>query len=200
MGLMFQPFMKYVDFQGRARRSEYWLWALFIFVVNAVLTVIQFSMMGGAAMTMSATHSDAHAMQAAGGLMMIGLVKMVFFLGILLPSIAVAVRRMHDTNRTGWWILFPTAVSIIALVVYISVDGANFMNQMKGLQGLQGNSNPAAAIAVLSALFKPLFWVIVPSFLAKVVTFVFRVLDGTPGNNRFGPDPKGRGANASKVF
>ena len=193
MGLMFQPFMKYVDFQGRARRSEYWLWALFLFVANAVLTAIQFAVMGGSAASMSAAHAgDAQDMHLLGGALIIGLVKLVFALAIILPSIAVSVRRMHDSNRTGWWIVFPTAVMLIAFVVVLSTKGADMMTTLKSLQGLSNSGNPAAIFATVAAAFAPLIWVILPTCLAKLVTLVFRVLDGTPGPNRFGPDPKGR--------
>lgn len=205
MGLMFQPFLKYVDFEGRARRSEYWLWCLFLFVVNAILTIVEMVVIGGMAASVAPTTgqgaSEAAMMQMGGGVMVVNLIKLVFFLAILLPSIAVAVRRMHDTNRTGWWILFPSAVFLISAIIYFVVDGANFMKEMQALSGLdKTNSDPEAAFKTIAALLKALFWIFVPSFCAKLVTFVFRVMDGTPGQNRFGPDPKGRGKATASVF
>ena len=200
MGLMFQPLMRYFDFNGRARRSEYWLWALFLFVVNVILTILQFSAMGHTVTAMSSATTGAQAMHAGNGMMMISSIKLIFFLAVLIPSIAVAVRRMHDTNRTGWWILFPTVVTIVATVIVFSVSGPSMAANFQKLGGLSGNGDPSAVLAVLSGLIMPLRWIILPSLLAKLVTFVFRVLDGTPGANRFGPDPKGRGASTSRVF
>ena len=125
MELMFQPLRKYADFNGRARRSEFWLFALFMWVVEFVLVMLN----GG--MTMN-----------AGGTPNFGIgfiLLCVFGLAMFIPSLAVAFRRLHDTNRSAWWLL-------IGLI----------------------------------------------PFIGALVLLVFYVLDGTPGPNRFGPDPKGR--------
>lgn len=71
-----QCFTKYVAFEGRASRSEYWWWALFIFVVSIVL-----------------------------GMANAGMLANLFSLGTLLPSLAVGVRRLHDIGKSGWWLL-----------------------------------------------------------------------------------------------
>jgi len=199
MPLMFQPFARYVDFEGRARRSEYWLWALFLFVVNAGLTVLQYGsiFMGAAASGDSDAHAAAAA-GAAGGMMLIGLLKFVFWLAVLLPSIAVSVRRMHDINRTGWWILFPTAVMIVSAIVVFTLTGAQWAGEIEKMKGISGNEDPAVVFGAMMTIIRPFMWVLIPTFLAKIVTFIFRVTDGTPGSNRFGPDPKGRGV--SNVF
>lgn len=81
---------KYAVFDGRAGRPEYWWFALINFVISVVLDVV----LRGAAG------------QAIGGL---------YGLAVLLPSIGVAIRRLHDTNRTGWWIL----VGLIPIVGWI---------------------------------------------------------------------------------
>ncbi len=183
MNLMFQPFVKYVDFQGRARRSEYWLWFLFQIITSIVFSVL---------------HNVIDHGSATGPAK---IVESIFNLAILLPTIAVAVRRFHDIGRTGWWYLFSLVVLVIAMIVYISVNNAEFMNAMKSIGGLAGKTDTTdGAMALLSALKPMALWVGLPWFLASVVTFIFNVLDGTPGNNRFGPDPKGRGASVAKVF
>lgn len=133
MELMFQPLKKYADFQGRARRKEYWLFYLFVMVVQIVL------------MTISGASGGMAEGQNPGGLAMVGLgILGVFGLAIIIPGLAVSFRRLHDTNRSAWWLL-------IALIPLIG----------------------------------------------PVVLLIFTVLDGTPGPNRFGPDPKGRGAAAT---
>ncbi len=80
-------FSKYVDFSGRASKSEYWWYVLFIFVVGVILTAIN------------------HNLAA------------LFYLGTLLPSIAAAARRLHDTNRSGWMQL----IAFIPLIGWLIV-------------------------------------------------------------------------------
>jgi uncharacterized membrane protein YhaH (DUF805 family) len=87
---------KYADFSGRARRSEYWYWTLAVIVALVVCIIIS-----------AISHT-------------LGLVLYVLVaLGTLVPGIAVAVRRMHDTGRSGWWLfigLVPLVGGIILLV------------------------------------------------------------------------------------
>lgn len=95
---------KYVDFSGRARRSEFWFWTLFNFLVSIVTNVLD-SILG--------TDYDG----ATGG----GLINTVAGLALFLPSLAVAARRLHDTGRSAWWlllILVPVVGWIILLVFY----------------------------------------------------------------------------------
>jgi uncharacterized membrane protein YhaH (DUF805 family) len=65
-------FSKYADFNGRASRSEFWWWVLFVFLASAAMSMIS-PMLSG-----------------------------LFSLGVLLPNIAVGARRLHDTDRSGW--------------------------------------------------------------------------------------------------
>ncbi|MET7692266.1 DUF805 domain-containing protein [Streptomyces sp. NPDC005483] len=104
---------KYAVFSGRARRKEYWMYTLFVTIIYIVLAVI-----------------GAVAKQAW--------IPIIFYVAILLPSLAVLVRRLHDTGRSGWWVLF-------------------------GLVPLAGG----------------------------ITLLVFTCLDGEPGENKFGPNPKG---------
>ena len=77
-------FSKYVSFQGRAPRSEYWFFALFIVIVVIVLVAVS-GLLGGAIGTI------------------LSIVLALFMLAIILPSLAVTVRRLHDTDHSGWW-------------------------------------------------------------------------------------------------
>jgi uncharacterized membrane protein YhaH (DUF805 family) len=106
-------FSNYVNFAGRAVRSEYWYWVLFVIVVSIVASIID-AVLGTT------------------------LFNPIFSLAVLLPSIAVGVRRLHDLDRSGWWLLLGLIPLIGAIVL--------------------------------------------------IVWFVGR---GTPGANRFGPDPLG---------
>jgi uncharacterized membrane protein YhaH (DUF805 family) len=100
---------KYVDFSGRARRSEYWWFALFVILAGVVGTLLD---------GLFGTRSDLGA----------GAVQGVINLALLLPSLAVAVRRLHDTSRTGWWILIglvPVVGWIVLLVFYVQDSEAD---------------------------------------------------------------------------
>ena len=79
-------FRNYANFKGRATRSEYWWWTLFNLLITSV--------------------SSSFVNQDFGNLVS---------LALLLPSIAVAVRRMHDVNRRGWWVLVPIVNLVFAL-------------------------------------------------------------------------------------
>ena len=98
-------FSNYVNFSGRACRSEYWYWVLFIILADIVAGIIDY-------------------------LLGMQIVSSLFGLVTLLPGIAVSIRRLHDLDRTGWWILLgliPLIGWIILLIWYISkgTDGPN---------------------------------------------------------------------------
>jgi uncharacterized membrane protein YhaH (DUF805 family) len=88
-------FRKYADFSGRATRSEYWWFFLFIIVVSLATSYVSSALSG------------------------------LFSLATLLPSIAAAARRLHDTNRSGWWQLIALipVVGIIVLIVFLAQEG-----------------------------------------------------------------------------
>ena len=119
MGWYLEALKKYAVFSGRSRRKEYWYFVLFNLIVSLVLSAID-ALLG--------TFSSSN----------VGLLGGIYGLAVLIPSIAVSVRRLHDIDRTGWWVL-------IGLVPVIGT----------------------------------------------IVLLVFAVSDGTPGSNRFGPNPKG---------
>ena len=102
-------FAKYATFSGRAARSEYWYWTLFVFVVSIGLAIIDNLLFGSG----------------------IGVVQSLFDLAILLPGIAVAVRRLHDIDRTGWWLLLGLApvVGGIILLVWFCLRGTPGRNR-----------------------------------------------------------------------
>jgi uncharacterized membrane protein YhaH (DUF805 family) len=114
MNWYLQVLRKYVDFTGRARRTEYWMFFLFNLIISFALGIVE-ALFGGP-----------------------GILGAIYGLAVLLPSLAVSVRRLHDTGRSGWWLL----IGLVPLV------------------GL-------------------------------VVLLVFAVQEGQPGDNAFGPNPKG---------
>ena len=105
---------KFAEFNGRARRQEYWMFALFNFLVGILVAL------------------------ADGVLGTAGMLGFIYNLAVLVPSLAVTARRLHDTDRSGWMML----IALIPLV-------------------------------------------------GAIVLLVFMCLDSKPGENRFGPNPKG---------
>lgn len=94
-------FSKYADFNGRAKRPEYWWFVLFTVLVSLALSMVS------------------------------EIVSGIFSLAVLLPSIAAAARRLHDTGRSGWWqliVLLPI-IGIIVLIVFLAQEGSAETNQ-----------------------------------------------------------------------
>jgi len=163
---MFLPLKRYAEFSGRSRRMEYWMFFLFQFIVGIVFQVLVMTTVGGAA----AFGARPSSMMAAGGVMMVlfGLYAL-FALAMLIPNIAVGVRRLHDTDRTGWWLLAPFGPYLLTFVFF-------------GM-ALGGNSSIAGMLAMISML---------AAIGLAITLLVFMFLDGTKGPNKYGPDPKGR--------
>ncbi|MCP3963253.1 MAG: DUF805 domain-containing protein [bacterium] len=104
---------KYAVFSGRAHRTEYWMFVLFNFIISFVLGFVD----GLTGMMIS----------AEGG---VGLLGTLYGLAVLVPSIAVAVRRLHDTGRSGWWyLLVLTCIGIIPLIIFLCMDSQPGSNQ-----------------------------------------------------------------------
>jgi len=90
---------KYATFSGRSRRKEYWYFVLFNFIVSIVLAIV-----------------DVGVFDAQGG---IGPLSGIYSLAVIIPGIAVGVRRLHDTDRSGWWLLIALVPLIGAIVILV---------------------------------------------------------------------------------
>ncbi len=103
---------QYADFSGRARRSEYWYFALVNIIISFVLGLVD-SIIGTT---------------SSGGF---GILGGIYSLAILVPSIAVGVRRLHDTGRSGWWLLIGLIpiIGAIVLLVFVVQDSQPGSNQ-----------------------------------------------------------------------
>jgi uncharacterized membrane protein YhaH (DUF805 family) len=117
---MLMPLRRYADFSGRSRRKEYWMFILGVIIAAVVLSIIE-GVLGLSGMV--------------GGVY--GPLTLILILGVLVPSIACQVRRFHDQDKSGWFVLLS---------------------------------------------FIP--------FIGGLIVLVFMCLEGTRGDNRFGPDPK----------
>jgi uncharacterized membrane protein YhaH (DUF805 family) len=103
----------YSNFKSRSRRSEYWFIQLFLVITNIVVAVVDLALMNW----------DVDRFIANGGG---GIVGLIWILATIVPAIAVLIRRLHDTNRSGWWALIgliPLAGAIVLLV--FTVEDSN---------------------------------------------------------------------------
>ena len=176
MEWMLMPLKRYAEFSGRSRRKEYWMFVLLQVLIYIAFLILMMLLGGGAMMMVG---SDPTAAAGAGGaalaLMAIyGLVS----LALLIPGLAVTVRRLHDTDRSGWWL-----AGLIGLYVLMFVTGGMAVS----------SGDPAGGGGALTMILSLVILVY------AITMLVFMVLDGTKGPNKYGPDPKG-GVDADKVF
>jgi uncharacterized membrane protein YhaH (DUF805 family) len=96
---------QYSGFRGRASRTEYWMFVLISVIVSVILALIDV----------------VFGLQVGG----IGLLGALYSLAVLLPSLAVGARRLHDIGRTGWWQLIQLIplIGTIALIVFFAIEG-----------------------------------------------------------------------------
>ncbi|MEO7655021.1 MAG: DUF805 domain-containing protein [Sphingomicrobium sp.] len=108
-----RPLQKYADFSGRASRPEYW-WFVLAQIVVLLVAMLLDSMLG-------TDFGDSG----------YGFIYMIAALALLLPAIAVGVRRLHDTDRSGWWLLIALVplIGAIVLIVFFASEGTSGDNQ-----------------------------------------------------------------------
>ena len=122
---------KYATFSGRARRSEYWWFVLFYIIVSVIASILD--SIFGTRIRFDSNTGTTYVYQT-------GWIQTIATLALLLPGIAVQVRRLHDTGRSGWW-----------------------------------------------------WWLNVICCIGSIILLVFYLGDSKPGNNQYGPNPKGVG-------
>lgn len=118
-------FKKYATFTGRASRSEYWWVVLFLGLINIVFSII-FAVAGGS-MTMAA---DGSVPTPSGAAIAVIVIWSLFALAVLVPGIAVTIRRLHDGNFSGWFYLLTfVGLSIVVFILTLfdsKPEGARF--------------------------------------------------------------------------
>jgi len=154
-------FSKYATFSGRARRSEFWYFFLFNFLVSFVLSLIPF-------------------LSAVSGL---------WTLAVLIPTIAVAVRRFHDIGKSGWtylYFLIPSILFIGYIFYFVIKFVLPYVNAGYNVDAefitdlLTTNSKSLAIIGILMLI----------SLIASIIFIVMMAKDSEPGENQWGPNPK----------
>ncbi|WP_071394332.1 DUF805 domain-containing protein [Bacillus tuaregi] len=102
----FKVIQDYLGFHGRASRKEFWMFTLINFIIVLILSAVE---------------------RLAG---IETLLTLLYGLVIFLPSLAVSVRRLHDTGRSGWWFLISLIpfIGIIVLIVFLCMDSDSYEN------------------------------------------------------------------------
>jgi uncharacterized membrane protein YhaH (DUF805 family) len=158
-----RPIEKYADFTGRASRPEYWWYVLAVLVAYIVVGIVE-SILGIHHMILYSY----------------GPLSALLWLATLVPSLAAGVRRLHDTNRSGWWILLP----IIPYCLGMVLGGAALM---------AGAASGGGGVGMMAgAGIAGLFMLV--GFVCVLVLLFFMVQPGTRGDNQYGPDPSGPSA------
>ena len=170
-----QCLRKYADFSGRATRAEYWWWALATTIASMAFSAVD---------TFIAAFSGGYSFSPLGT---------IFSLAVLLPSLAVTSRRLHDIGRTGWWQLawyiiaiigwIALAVGLVIVIIglafggYFEVDSVEqFFSNLPYESWVPLLIGGLIVLAINLAVF---IWAIL--WLAR---------QGQTGPNRFGPDPR----------
>jgi uncharacterized membrane protein YhaH (DUF805 family) len=147
-------FNNYSNFNGRARRSEYWWFVLFTMIVNIFLNFLP-SIIGN-----------------------------IFSVAIFIPSLAVLIRRLHDTGKSGWYSL------IIYLPLFLFIGFFVYVFSKVGLENLK-NPDPEIiknAVGPNALIFLVLFGIVF--LIAAIYMLVLLCTDSQPGENEYGPNPK----------
>jgi uncharacterized membrane protein YhaH (DUF805 family) len=118
MSLMFEPLRKYAQFEGRARRSEYWLFTLFQVLVTFAIAIL----IGIASASTDTPDASGQDPNMVGGLLVLALI--LFWLAMFIPSLAVTVRRLHDSDKSGFWLLLHLIpVGGFVIFIFTLLDG-----------------------------------------------------------------------------
>jgi len=115
-------FRNYVTFSGRARRSEFWWWILFVWLGAIALSIVDLTLFG------TTVDSEPGSIERTTNFAPF---SWIFMLAVLLPTISVAVRRLHDRDKSGWWYwlgLVPIVGPII-LIVWFAMEGTRGDNK-----------------------------------------------------------------------
>jgi uncharacterized membrane protein YhaH (DUF805 family) len=173
MEWMILPLKRYAQFTGRSTRREFWMWVVFIIICAVVLGILDSILglggrtsYGGGAIGAPGVTGYRYGAGVRGGIL-----TDVFSLAILVPNIAVSVRRLHDTDRSGWWILMP--------IIPYAIGAIGLLSSMAGGAGAAPGTGMMAIFGIAMVI----------GLIAAIVLLVWYCLRGTPGPNRFGADP-----------
>jgi len=125
MEWMLMPLRRYADFSGRSRRKEYWMFALGIFLIAVIPVTLLYIV------ALAAAFGSAGG--AGGGILvtLLSLVILLLSLALIVPAIAVQVRRFHDQDKSGWFVLinFVPYVGGLVVLVFMCLEGTRGPNR-----------------------------------------------------------------------
>ena len=171
---------KYSDFSGRATRAEYWWWVLALWIGNSMVSALDAAIL---------SVSEPGTFSPFGS---------IFFLAVVLPSLAVTARRLHDIGRTGWW---QVAWEALFTLGWIPLLIGIIVGLIGGISSLLGGIPDLVSTWDFREYFGALaFSLIVPMLVGLLITVVLYLATfvwwvvwmtkrGTAGPNRFAPDP-----------
>ena len=153
---------KYATFTGRARRSEYWYFILASLLASIVISIIGL------------------AMPSVGGIL-----NAVFSLGILVPSLAVNTRRLHDVGKSGWLIVINYIICFLTLgTLFTGIGWGNLLATQTNPDAIDLNVVNIPLLAVGLGLYLILF-------IFGIYILILTCKDSQVGTNQYGPNPKG---------
>lgn len=167
---IFRCYANMLNFSGRARRAEYWWFALFQFLLGFAIQAGAMVMMGNPTL-LAAWGAAGGGDQLVKGVTqddvarLAGYVFAAYLILGWLPQLSVTIRRLHDTNRSGWVIFMPFLAGVVAVIASL------------GIGAVTGDPMAVAVVAGIVPLIASLWFVVV------------LCLPGTHGTNRYGPDP-----------
>ena len=169
-----RPLKRYAEFSGRSSRAEFWWFFLFTMVFYLV---VWFALLGSVGASMSSLEGGAEPSVGVLGALGVGVIFIgLFWLAIIIPTIALQVRRLHDQDRSGWWV----GGYYLLYAVYMVMSFGTVL----GAAGDDPSQiSPGALIGTMI--------IGLGFFIYSIILLVFFCTQGTKGPNRFGPDPYG---------
>ena len=165
-------FKKYCVFKGRARRSEYWYWTLFVILLSVGIEVLQGLLSLPALFGKGSVGTLTTFVNVFSG---------VISAATILPSLGVTVRRLHDTNHSGWWLLALYVLEIAFLVLILGgMDSSIITGDVPDLDFSSMNTTQIALLCLVGVF----------GIVLTIVMFIWYCTDSKPGNNKYGPSPK----------
>jgi uncharacterized membrane protein YhaH (DUF805 family) len=178
IGWALRPLKNYARFSGRASRAEFWWFVLFMVIIYCVVILAAMTMtFGASAIEIRPTF------WTPGESLILDIIIGLFWVILFIPVLALEIRRLHDINRSGWWMGGFWTLYIAYMVVGY---GLAFLANA-------ANATPPSIVA-----FAAVWIMAIAFFVYSIVLLVFFCLPGTKGANRFGDDPYG--SNIEEVF
>ena len=159
-------FKKYFDFKGRARRSEFWWFVLFVVIISSALTFL------------------------SGLVPAVGYLSLAFGLAVVIPELAALTRRLHDTSRSGLWVLLLFLSAAGYYISFAVLFGPN-------LGMISETTDPMAMAATMVDVVQssPVLATTMACFslaalLLAIIVIIFAAIDSKWSENKYGPSPK----------